>query len=89
MSQEPMGQTVQMPATRTFESTSDQRASDNVMRHQYKVLSEDEKQAMDELKDIGLALHRRLDALGQSRELALAKTKVEEAVMWGVKHITK
>ena len=95
MSQEPMGQTVEMPAgaadpsPRTFESTSDRRADSNVMRHQYKVLSEVEKKAMEEIKDVGLSLHRLLDGLGQSRELSLAKTKVEEAVMWGVKHITK
>jgi len=26
--------------------------------------------------------------LGNNRELSLAKTKIEEAVMWAVKHIT-
>ena len=29
------------------------------------------------------------NGMGQSRELSLAKTKIEEAVMWAVKHITK
>lgn len=95
MSQEPMGQTVEMPAgampaaPQTFDSGSDRRAESNVMRHQYKVLSEAEKKAMEEIKDLGLALHRLLDGLGQSRELSLAKTKAEESVMWGVKHITR
>lgn len=30
-----------------------------------------------------------MDELGQSRELSLAKTKMEEAVMWAVKHVTQ
>lgn len=29
-----------------------------------------------------------IEGLGNSRELSLAKTKIEEAVMWAVKHIT-
>jgi hypothetical protein len=35
-----------------------------------------------------LEFHNYIEALGQSRELSLAKTKIEEAVMWAVKHIT-
>lgn len=113
MSQEPMGQTVEMdrgmgvdlgepvvmgesepppsppaPAPR-MDSTSDARVDNNVMRHEYKLLSAEEKQAMQSIKDLGLALHYRIESLGSSREVALAKTKVEEAVMWAVKHITK
>lgn len=72
-----------------IDSTADERTSNNTMRHQYKVLSEAEKESMTLIKDAGLALHEALERLGNSRELALAKTKVEEAVMWGVKHITK
>lgn len=30
-----------------------------------------------------------IDSIGQSRELSLAKTKIEEAVMWAVKHVTR
>ena len=98
MSQEPMGQTVEVTGQRLQElldkvasvpSTSDRRVENNVMRHQYKLLSEEDKQAMQAVKDLGLALHDRIEALGQSREVSLAKTKVEEAVMWAVKHITK
>lgn len=44
---------------------------------------------MQVIKDKGLELHELLEHIGQSRELSLAKTKVEEAVMWAVKHITK
>lgn len=69
-------------------STSDGRTVNNVMRHGYRVLSDDEKAIMQEIKDMGLAFHERIAALGESRETSLAKTKVEEAVMWAVKHIT-
>lgn len=72
----------------TVDSTSDQRTINNTMRHQYKVLSDAEKANMLQVKDMGLAMHEFLGSLGNSRELSLAKTKVEEAVMWAVKHIT-
>lgn len=75
--------------TEHVDSTGDQRVVNNVMRHEYKVLSDDEKMYMKHIKDAGLEFHNMLDALGQSRELSLAKTKIEEAVMWAVKHITK
>ena len=68
---------------------SDERQHTNVMRHQYRALTEDQKADMEAVKDAGLALHSLLDQLGSSREFALAKTKVEEAVMWAVKAITK
>jgi hypothetical protein len=70
-------------------STSDQRVENNVMRHQYKVLSDEEKKQMLDVKDAGLAFHNLIDSIGQGRELSLAKTKIEEAVMWAVKHVTK
>ena len=72
----------------TFNSTGDQRVINNVMRHAYRVLTDDEKQFMQALKDKGLELHEMIDSIGNSRELSLAKTKVEEAIMWAVKHIT-
>ncbi len=46
------------------------------------------KRKMGEIKDMGLAFHDRIAGLGNSREISLAKTKVEEAVMWAVKHLT-
>lgn len=70
------------------DSTSDERTINNVMRHGYRVLSDGEKQQMQKVKDDGLALWEYIDSLGQSRELSVAKTKVEEAVMWAVKHVT-
>jgi hypothetical protein len=72
----------------TVNSTSDERTINNVMRHGYRVLSDDEKSQMQKLKDDGLAFWTLLDSIGQSRELSVAKTKIEESVMWAVKHVT-
>lgn len=69
-------------------STSDARTVNNVMRHAYRVLSDDEKAAMQKVKDMGLEFHDFIASLGGSRELSVAKTKIEEAVMWAVKHLT-
>ena len=41
------------------------------------------------IKDIGQEFLDLLDTLPLNRELALAKTKIEEAVMWAVKGVTK
>ena len=88
----------------TVDSTSDQRTVNNLMRHQYRVLSDEEKQQMQALKDAGLAFVEMLHAVGgtlgafadvgadarlPSRELSLAQTKMEEAIMWAVKAITR
>ena len=73
----------------TVDSTSDQRTVNNVMRHQYRVLTDAEKQQMQAIKDKGLELHELIEGVGQSRELSLAKTKTEEAVMWAVKYLTR
>lgn len=70
------------------DSTSDQRTVNNTMRHAYRVLTDEEKAAMQEIKDMGIAFHDRVASLGNSREVSIAKTKIEEAVMWAVKHIT-
>lgn len=70
-------------------STGDDRVINNVMRHEYRVLSDDEKQMMQSIKDKGLELYDLIESIGQSRELSLAKTKTEEAVMWAVKHLTR
>jgi hypothetical protein len=71
-----------------FDSTDDKRVTNNVMRHQYKVLSIDEKMLMNDIKDLGESFYILINSIGESRELSLAKTKVEEAVMWAVKHVT-
>ena len=73
----------------TVNSTSDERTINNVMRHQYRVLSDAEKVQMQAIKDKGLELWSLIGGCGESRELSLAKTKAEEAVMWAVKHLTR
>lgn len=72
----------------TVDSASDARTVNNVMRHEYRVLSDDEKALMKAIKDKGAELLGLIDGAGQSRELSIAKTKTEEAVMWAVKHVT-
>ena len=75
--------------TQTVDSTSDARTINNVMRHGYRVLSDEEKAHMQAIKDKGLELWSLIGSIGEGRELSLAKTKTEEAVMWAVKHITR
>jgi N-acetylmuramic acid 6-phosphate (MurNAc-6-P) etherase len=70
------------------QSTSDERTVNNTMRHAYRVLSDSEKANMQTIKDMGIGFHDFVSGIGSSRETALAKTKIEEAVMWAVKHIT-
>lgn len=71
------------------DSASDERVVNNVMRHEYRVLSDEEKALMKEIKDLGLAFIEKCNAIGRSRELSLAITKIEEGVFWSVKHVTK
>ena len=71
-----------------MKSTDDERIDNNVMRHEYRTLSDKEKSQMQQIKDEGLLLWNILDDIGQSRELSLAKANLEQAVMWAVKHIT-
>jgi hypothetical protein len=58
------------------------------MRHEYRILSEEEKLQMKGIKDIGVEFVILCNGIGRSRELSLAITKMEEAVMWAVKHVT-
>jgi len=72
----------------TVDSASDDRTANNAVRHKYRVLSDAEKQQMVDLKDLGAAFIAKCDEIGGSRELSLAKTNAEQAVMWAVKHVT-
>jgi hypothetical protein len=81
------------------DSTSDDRVTNNLMRHTYRVLGDKEKADMQHLKDLGYEFISALhdvggseftdDARQSSRELSVAQTKIEEAVMWAVKHVTR
>lgn len=76
-------------ATAYLKSDSPERVQNNTVRHQYKVLNDVEKAQMLAVKDKGLEFLNLVDNLGfSSREISLAKTKIEEAVMWAVKGIT-
>ena len=83
----PLASTFNGPAS--VSSMSDARTTNNVMRHAFRVLSAEEKLTMQKIKDMGLELHGYFESLGTSRELSVAKTKIEEAVMWAVKHLTR
>lgn len=77
----------------TVSSTGDDRTVNNAaggdaMRHNYRVLSDKEKELMATVKSCGQELLNLIAECGNSRELSIAKTKTEEAVMWAVKHIT-
>ena len=72
----------------TIPSQSDDRTANNAVRHTYRVLSDAEKATMVELKDMGAAFIAKCNAIGKSRELSLAVTNAEQAVMWAVKHVT-
>jgi len=74
--------------TDTVDSATDDRTANNAVRHKYRVLSDDEKAQMVMLKDMGAAFLTACDEIGQSREMSLAKTNMEQAVMWAVKHVT-
>jgi hypothetical protein len=78
-----------MSDEKTVSSVSDERTVNNTMRHQYRVLSDAEKRDVLAVKDKGAELLELIEGFGSSRELSIAKTKTEEAVMWAVKHITK
>ena len=75
--------------TKVIDGTSDDRVRNNVVRHEYRVLSDAEKAQMLLIKDLGAELINACQDLGQSRELSIAITNAEQAVMWAVKHITK
>lgn len=74
--------------TNQVDSTSDDRTANNAVRHKYRVLNDEEKAQMQRLKDMGAAFLNECEAIGNSREMSIAKTKMEEAVMWSVKHVT-
>lgn len=74
--------------TAEIKSTSDDRTANNVVRHSYRILTDAEKQQMLDLKDLGAAFIEKCNEIGRSRELSLAVTNAEQAVMWAVKHVT-
>jgi hypothetical protein len=59
------------------------------VRAAYKELEAEQSFQIASIKEIGQELIDLLNTLPESRELALAKVRVEEAVMWAVKSVSK
>jgi hypothetical protein len=83
--------------TSKIDSGDDRRVGNSPVRHAYRVLSDAEKAQMAEIKDLGLAFIRKQHEIGgtqvdgdrfASRDLSLANTHAEDAVMRAVRHIT-
>lgn len=84
-------------------STSDDRTANNAMRHQYRILSEEQKMQVEEIKDLGAAFTSLLHRIGRttppstpeeehrfgSANLTLAFRHMEDAVYRAVKHVTR
>lgn len=60
----------------------------DVFRGVYRELSESEKETVATIKRIAAELYVHIDGMNDGREKSVAKTKLEEAVMWAVKGIT-
>lgn len=60
----------------------------SVFRQEYRELTEEEKQRVLDIKTKAEELYELFDASTSPREMALAKTKLEESVMWAVKGVT-
>jgi len=90
----------------TYDSTSDARVQasldvpvdNNILAHNYTVLTPEQKAQMRALKDKGLELIKLLHEIGGtdptgprqgSVELSVSQTKVREAIMWGVSHVVQ
>ena len=73
------------------DSSTDARTVNNSMvRHSYRVLSDEEKAGMVKIKDAGQAfIDLVTTTLGQTREASLAITNAQQAVMWAVNGLTK
>lgn len=69
----------------TFPSDADARAA---VRADYRVLTDAERGRIVALKEAGARFIGLCREVGSSREMSLAVTNAEQAVMWAVKHVT-
>ena len=60
----------------------------SVFRKEYRELTEDEKAHVENVKTAAEELYAHIEAMPDGREKSVAKTKLEESVMWAVKGIT-
>lgn len=61
----------------------------DVFRKVYTPLSDEQKALVERVKTKAEELYTIIDETTGSREQSLAKTKLEESVMWAVKNITQ
>lgn len=61
----------------------------DTFRTEYRELTAEERRDVTEIKDQASRLLARIQRVMESRERSLAITKLEEAVMWAVKGITR
>ncbi len=54
---------------------------------EYRPLSGDEITRIGALKEMGMEMLELMQATGDSREMEAARTRLEEAVIWSVKHV--
>jgi hypothetical protein len=71
-----------------FGGASDQRTENNAPRHQCRAPGAVEKARVDNVKRLARQLMDCLGGLPPGREASIAKTKLEESVMWAVKGLT-
>lgn len=69
--------------------TTPPRAFSHVFSRRYRPLDKHELAHHDAIKDAAAHLYGLIEDVGQMRETSIAKTKLEEAVMWAVKGLTK
>lgn len=77
-----------MNNTNSVDATDTNRIVNNYGRHKYRVLSDEEKQLVSDVKNATHDFGVLLDSLPPSREISLAITKLEEASMWAVRGLT-
>ena len=77
-------------APEMVDSTSDDRTANNVMRHAHRVLSDEEKDEMQAVKDLGLKFHDLLGVIGNSREISIdmAQEVLQDLLRANDRHVT-
>ena len=61
----------------------------DVFRKEYRKLSPAESEGVIKTKELADDFYQVVFSFGSSREISIALTKIEEAVMWATKHLTK
>lgn len=52
-------------------------------------LVEKRKMELQGVNNLGKTFSEYIESIGQSRELSLAKTRIEEAIMWAEQHLKR